>query len=97
MSCKWLPIIALLTCGLFPTGARPLAAQTFQHPGVLVSRAQLDFVKAQVKANVEPFKTEFQRAKDSEYGDLHYKPKGPPATGIIECGPEWETPSSCGR
>ena len=66
--------------------SRPAAAQQFQHPGVLVSRAQLDFIKAEVKANVEPFKTEFQRAKDSEYGDLHYKPKGPPATGIIECG-----------
>ncbi|MGD0445256.1 MAG: alginate lyase family protein [Edaphobacter sp.] len=78
--------IALFACALLALAARPLAAQAFEHPGVLLSRAQLDFVKAEVKANVEPFKTQFQRAKDSEYGDLHYKPKGPPATSIIECG-----------
>jgi hypothetical protein len=62
------------------------SAQTFQHPGVLVSRAQLDFVKAQVNAKVEPFHTEFERAKASEYGDLHYKTLGPPTSGVIECG-----------
>jgi hypothetical protein len=86
MSRKTLQKFALLACGLIATGVRSLAAQAFQHPGVLLSRAQLDFVKSQVNAKVEPFHTEFQRAKDSEYGDLHYKPKGPPATGVIECG-----------
>lgn len=83
---KHLPIFALLACGIVATPTLRMAAQEFQHPGVLVSKAQLDFVKAEVNAKVEPFRTEFQRAKDSEYGDLHYKPKGPPATGIIECG-----------
>jgi hypothetical protein len=79
-------MFVLLAWVLSPTGVYPLAAQAFQHPGVLLSRAQLEFVKTEVNAKVEPFRTEFQRAKDSEYGDLQYKPKGPPATGVIECG-----------
>src|ERR1700722_16084751 len=89
MSRKPLHATTFLICALAATAGRPLAAQDaqpFHHPGVLISRAQLDFIKAEVKANVEPFKTQFQRAKDSEYGDLHYKPKGPPAPGVIECG-----------
>jgi hypothetical protein len=53
---------------------------------VLVGKAQLEFVKAQVQAKVEPFYTEYQRAQASEYGDLHYVVKGPPVSGIIECG-----------
>ncbi len=61
-------------------------AQAFQHPGVLVSKAQLDFVKAQVEAKAEPFHTQFENAKANEYGDLHYKMKGPPADGVIACG-----------
>ena len=86
MSSTTLQRCTLLVCGLMLTSALPLTAQAFQHPGVLLSRAQLEFMKAEVNAGVEPFRTEFQRAKDSEYGDLNYKPKGPPATGVIECG-----------
>src|ERR1700733_14295159 len=62
-------------------------AQAFQHPGVLVSGAQLDFVKAQVKAKAEPFYSEYQKAVASEYGALDYQLKGPPPTGIVDCGP----------
>ena len=62
-------------------------AQAFQHPGVLVSGPQLDFVKAQVKAKAEPFYSEYQKAVASEYGALDYQLKGPPPTGIIDCGP----------
>ena len=68
-------------------GVGAAAAQGFQHPGVLVSRAQLNFIKAQVKAKVEPFYTEFQRAQASAPGDLHYKVKGPPVDGVVACGP----------
>jgi hypothetical protein len=62
-------------------------AQAFQHPGVLVSGPQLDFVKAQVKAKAEPFYSEYQKAVASEYGALDYQLKGPPPTGIVDCGP----------
>jgi len=80
----WVAVQAVLASGA--CFAQATEAQPFQHPGVLLSRAQLDFVKAQVNAKVEPFYTEFKRAQDSEYGDRHYQPKGPPQTGIIECG-----------
>jgi hypothetical protein len=91
---KLLPLLlaagAVLLCG-----AGNLAAQAMRHPGVLLSKAQLDFVKAQVSAKVEPFYTQFQRAQASEYADLNYKVKGPPADGIIACGPYSRPDKGC--
>jgi hypothetical protein len=86
MPSRKLPVILLAACCFFSGAENRLHAQQFQHPGVLLSRAQLDFVKAQVAAKAEPFYTEFQRAQASEYGNLHYKVIGPPSNGIIECG-----------
>jgi uncharacterized membrane protein len=63
-----------------------LAAQTFQHPGVLVSKAQLDYVKSQVANQVQPFYSTFQKAGNSNWGSLTYVPAGPPAGGLIQCG-----------
>lgn len=63
-----------------------LLAQTMQHPGILLSKAQLDFVKAQVQAHQEPFYSQYQKAMASPYGALDYRPQGPPPTGIIDCG-----------
>ena len=64
------------------------AAQTqiWQHPGVLVSQAQLDFVKQQVNNKVEPFYQEFLNAQQSNYGSLKYKVEGPYPGGITQCG-----------
>jgi len=62
------------------------AAQSMQHPGVLVSRQQLDFVKRQVKAKKDPIYSEFQKAVASPYAAFDYKILGPPDTGIIDCG-----------
>ena len=80
-----LPIL-FASCALFSVAASPATAQAFQHPGVLVSKAQLDFVKAQVQAKVEPFYTQFLNAQANQYGDLNYKIKGPPVDGVINCG-----------
>ena len=63
------------------------AAQPMKHPGVLVSRQQLNFIRQQVKAQQEPIYGEFQKAVASPYAALDYKLLGPPATGIIDCGP----------
>ena len=69
-------------------GARSTAAsQTFQHPGVLVSRAQLDYVKIMVAAHTEPFYSAFLKAQNSNIGALNYQPFGPPSDGFIKCGP----------
>jgi len=65
------------------TGQRLALAQTsFQHPGVLVSRAQLDFVKAQVNAQDDPIYSAFLKAQNSRYGSLTYAPQGPPPGGV---------------
>src|SRR3569833_1541422 len=50
-----------LALGLVATPA-PAAPATFTHPGVLVSRPQLDFVKAQVKAGAQPRKAAYDQA-----------------------------------
>lgn len=62
-------------------------AQTFQHPGVLVSQAQLDYIKTMVAAHTEPFYSAFLKAQNSDIGSLTYQPYGPPSDGFIKCGP----------
>jgi len=71
------------------------SAQTFQHPGVLLNRAQLDFLKSRVAAKAEPFYQEFLWAKASPFGALDYHVQGPPATGIIDCGPYSRPDNGC--
>src|SRR4051794_11559251 len=56
----------------------------FYHPGVLVNRAQLDFIKAKVAAGAEPWKSAFEAAKSSEYGAISYTPH---PIQTVECGP----------
>ena len=46
----------------------------FRHPGVLVNRDQLDFVKAQVTAGAPPWKAAFDKARTSGLGSLAYTP-----------------------
>jgi hypothetical protein len=60
------------------------ASGGFQHPGVLVNRAQLDFVKAQVASSASPWKGAFNEASGSSQASLSYQPT-PIAT--VECGP----------
>jgi hypothetical protein len=62
-------------------------AQAFQHPGVLVSQAQLDYIKTMVAAHSEPFYSAFLKAQNSNLGQLDYQIQGPPEGGIINCGP----------
>ena len=61
-------------------------AQAMKHPGVLVSRQQLDFVRAQVKAKKGPIYSQYQKAVASQFAALDYKLLGPPETGVIDCG-----------
>ncbi len=56
---------------------------TFQHPGVLVSRAQLDFVKGKVNSGAQPWSSAYSQMLASRYASLSRTPK-PRAT--VECG-----------
>src|SRR5437763_1870731 len=65
-----------------PTPAKSSAG--FYHPGILVNRAQLDFIKAKVAAGAQPWKAAFEAAKADPIGALDYKPH---AWQTCECGP----------
>jgi hypothetical protein len=71
----------------FATHAAQAAPPQFVHPGVLVDRQQLEYVKKMVTAHAEPFYSAFLKAQRSPWGSLDYKPKGPPEDGYIKCGP----------
>ena len=64
----------------------PGGASTAVHPGVMLSQAQLDYMKIMVQAHADPFYTAFLKAQNSTWGSLTYVPLGPPASGIIQCG-----------
>jgi hypothetical protein len=83
---KQMVMLAALTLILLLVGNQRTLAQTFQHPGVLVSRNQLDFIKTQVANHVDPIYSAFLSAQSSRYGSLTYTPQGPPSGGVIDCG-----------
>jgi Alginate lyase len=59
------------------------APSVFTHPGVLVSRAQLDFVRAKVQAGVQPWKSAFDELRTSRYAALS---RTPMPRSTVECG-----------
>src|SRR4051812_15386698 len=63
-----------------PTGAVPIP---FKHPGLLDTKAHLDYVKLQVNKGTEPWFSAFNKAKASPYASLSWTPK-PRAT--VACG-----------
>ncbi|MGY0019254.1 alginate lyase family protein [Streptomyces sp. YJ-C3] len=68
----------------WPGADRAVAAPaTFAHPGVTVSKGQLDFARAKVDAGAQPWKSAFDQMMASKYADLNRTPK-PRAT--VECG-----------
>jgi len=76
----------------------PAGAQTtvFQHPGVLVSQAQLNYIKAEVNAHINPFYQEFLDAQNSIYGQsTPYTPLGPYPGGINQCGSNSTPDNGC--
>ncbi|MFJ3923093.1 alginate lyase family protein [Streptomyces sp. NPDC090022] len=90
--------LAALALGSMPTAAAPAAASAapasavapaaaaparFTHPGVLNSRAQLDFVRAKVQAGEQPWKAAYDQMLASKYGSLSRTPK---PRAVVECG-----------
>lgn len=75
-----LPAIVVLAT----LSAQGQAPDAFRHPGVLVNRDQLDFIKAQVNGSTEPWLSAFDRARTNTYGSLSYRPH---PWQTVECGP----------
>ncbi|MEW2162226.1 alginate lyase family protein [Streptomyces sp. NPDC007084] len=76
---------ALVGTLLSGPGAHPAEAApaTFVHPGVTVSKGQLDFARTQVLAGVQPWKGAYDQMMGSRYASLTRTP-APRAT--VECG-----------
>ncbi|MFE6070713.1 alginate lyase family protein [Streptomyces sp. NPDC056525] len=75
-------LLATLVAG--PGGGRAEAAPTtFVHPGVLVSRGQLDFTRERVNAGAQPWKGAYDQMAASKYASLSRVPK---PRSVVECG-----------
>jgi hypothetical protein len=59
------------------------APATFTHPGVLVSRPQLDFIRTKVLAGAQPWKAAYDQMMGSAYASLSRTPK---PRAVVECG-----------
>ncbi|KQX63124.1 MULTISPECIES: alginate lyase family protein [unclassified Streptomyces] len=59
------------------------APATFAHPGVTVSRAQLDFVRGKVDSAAQPWKGAFDQLLAGKYASLSRTPK---PRAVVECG-----------
>ena len=74
-------VVALAAGALaVPADAAPA---TFVHPGVTVSRAQLDFVRGKVDAGAQTWKGALDQMLASKYADLNRTPK---PRAVVECG-----------
>lgn len=62
------------------TSAAPAGA--FVHPGILVSKEQLDFVKAKIRAGQQPWSKEYDLARDSGPAKRGYTPHPEP---VVKC------------
>jgi hypothetical protein len=79
-----LVIGALALLLVFSAQPATAAPPSFTHPGVLVSRAQLDFVRDKVNANAQPWRDAYDQMAASSYASLSRTPK---PRAVVECGP----------
>ncbi|CAM5693854.1 hypothetical protein SPURM210S_07996 [Streptomyces purpurascens] len=73
---------AALVAGVlaWPADAAP---SSFVHPGVTVSKGQLDFTRSKVNSGAQPWKGAFDRMMASKYADLNRTPE---PRAVVECG-----------
>ncbi|MEV7289841.1 alginate lyase family protein [Streptomyces sp. NPDC093252] len=66
--------------GAAPAGAAPA---TFTHPGVTVSKSQLDFAREKVLAGAQPWKGAYDQMMASKYA---VQSRAPKPRAVVECG-----------
>ncbi|WP_329189822.1 alginate lyase family protein [Actinacidiphila glaucinigra] len=76
-------LVAALLAALPGAGPAEAAPASFSHPGVLVSRAQLDFVRGKVQAGAQPWKGAYDQMMASKYASQSRTPK---PRAVVECG-----------
>lgn len=83
-------LVLALIAGLVPAYALGSAREvdaapaTFTHPGVLVSRGQLDLMRSKVQAGAQPWKTAYDAMRTSSFASLSYTAT---PRQVVECGP----------
>src|SRR5947209_7400827 len=60
-----------------------MAPPVFAHPGVLMDRAQLDFMRSKVLAGATPWASAYNQMKSSAYGSLA---RNPTPRASVDCG-----------
>jgi hypothetical protein len=70
----------------------PDAGDAFVHPGVLSTKFELDFMKQQVAAGAQPWKSAFDQLKASDAGSLGYQPS---PRAEVACGPGGQPDNGC--
>ncbi|MFJ8058810.1 alginate lyase family protein [Streptomyces sp. NPDC096142] len=80
-----LSVVTALVLGFFaqPGTAAQAAPAIFVHPGVDVSRSQLDFARTEVLAGAQPWKGAYDQMMASSYASLSRTPK---PRAVVECG-----------
>ncbi|WP_329259206.1 alginate lyase family protein [Streptomyces sp. NBC_01478] len=80
-----LSVVTALVLGFFaqPGTTAQAAPATFVHPGVDVSRSQLDFARTEVLAGAQPWKGAYDQMMASSYAGLTRTPK---PRAVVECG-----------
>ncbi len=68
-------------------------AQTWVHPGIVVSQAQLDATTAAYNAGNSVIVSQVNKAMNSDYGSTSYTVQGPWPGGINQCG-AYSTPNN---
>ena len=63
------------------------AQKPFVHPGILHSRAELEFVKAKVKAGQEPWKSAWEQLRAHSASQLSWTPK--PIANVLRGAYNW--------
>ncbi|TWP50496.1 hypothetical protein FKR81_20185 [Lentzea tibetensis] len=86
-----LVLAGVLAAGLVSTPATAAPA-AFAHPGVLVSRAQLDAARTRVNAGLQPWKSAYDSMRASAYASLSRTPK---PRAVVECGPASNPNNGC--
>lgn len=82
---------------ILPTKASQFAPAQWQHPGYVVDKAQLDFVKGQVANNAQPWTDAYnQMLKDKDsYGKYVSGTRTSETTATVSCGPTTKPDIKC--
>ncbi|KAF8854757.1 chondroitin AC/alginate lyase [Acephala macrosclerotiorum] len=82
---------------LLPTKASQFAPTQWQHPGYVVDKAQLDFVKGQVANNSQPWADAYNHMlKDKDaYGKYVSGTRTSETTATVSCGPTTKPDIKC--